>query len=85
MGGDTKATVDDTTKISIIAENSLASIDARQEEIASRMDKAKEVQTDYEVIKLAIDTTEKALSDLEVMFKKNFSFVDHGIPAFKYL
>ena len=72
LGGDTKATVDDTTKISIIAENSLASIDARQEEIASRMDKAKEVQTDYEVIKLAIDTTEKALSDLEVMFKKNF-------------
>ena len=49
-----------------IAENALASIDARVEEIANRMEKAKEVQTDYEVIKFAIDTTEKALSDLEV-------------------
>ena len=68
LGADTKATVEDATKSSKIAENALASIDARVEEIANRMEKAKEVQTDYEVIKFAIDTTEKALSDLEVRF-----------------
>lgn len=66
LGADTKATVEDATKSSKMAENALASIDARVEEIANRMEKAKEVQTDYEVIKFAIDTTEKALSDLEV-------------------
>ena len=66
LGADTKATVEDATKSSKIAENALASIDARVEEIADRMEKAKAVQTDYEVIKFAIDTTEKALSDLEV-------------------
>ena len=65
LGTATKQTVQDAIVAATMAQDSLASIDARVEEIKKHMDEAKSLQVAHEDIKFAVDATEKALSDLD--------------------